>query len=59
MTRLFLIILPVAATAIAGSAVVAALTAGYDDLKGVVISAAIGGAISIPVSWVVAKKIAG
>lgn len=58
MTRLFLIILPVAATALAGSAIIAALSAGYDDLKGILVAAAIGGAVSLPVAWIIARKLA-
>lgn len=57
MTRLFFIILPMAATALAGSAVIAALSAGYDDLTGVLVSAAIGAAVSLPVSWIIARKL--
>lgn len=57
MTRLFMIILPMAATALAGTAVIAALTAGYDDLKGILIAAAIGAVVSLPVTWAVTKKL--
>ena len=58
MLRLFMIILPIVATALAGSAVIAALSAGFDDLKGILIAAAIGAVISLPASWLIAKKIA-
>lgn len=57
MTRLFFIILPMAATALAGTAVIIALSAGYDDLRGVIVSAAIGAATSLPASWIVARKL--
>jgi hypothetical protein len=58
MTRLFFILLPVAATALAGSAVVGALTAGYEDLAGILTAAALGAIVSVPVAWAVARRLA-
>ena len=40
-----------------GVAVVVALTIGQDTLKPILISAAIGFVVSIPVTWFVTKKI--
>lgn len=57
MLRLaFIVHLFVGAT-LAGSAMVFALTAGWDTLKPLVIAAVIGWLVSIPVSWLLARKI--
>lgn len=57
MGRVFLIILPVASTALAGSAVVVALTAGYDDLTGILVAAGLGALVSLPASWAIARRL--
>lgn len=57
MLRLFMIIYTLAATALAGSAVIAALTMNLVDAKSIVAAALIGALAAIPVSWVVAKQI--
>ncbi|MCB6178204.1 CTP synthetase [Rhodobacter sp. Har01] len=56
--RLFLLLYPVIGTTLAGIAMVVALTMGMDTLRPIVISAAIGAAIGLPVTWLVAKKVA-
>ncbi len=57
MLRLaFIVHLFVGAT-IAGSAMVFALTMGMDTLKPLLIAALVGWLVSLPVSWIVAKKI--
>ena len=57
MTRLTMILYSMIGTALAGSAMVAALTAGYDTLNPILISAAVGAVVALPVSWFVAKQI--
>ena len=42
---------------LAGSAVIAALATGYDTLTPILIAAAVGFVVAIPVSWIVAKKL--
>ena len=42
---------------LAGSAVIAALTVGYDSLPAILIAAALGFVAAFPVSWTVAKKL--
>ncbi|TNF19703.1 MAG: CTP synthetase [Rhodobacteraceae bacterium] len=42
---------------LAGSAVIAALVTGYDTLQPILIAAAVGFVISIPLSWYVARLI--
>ena len=58
MARLFFMIFPIAATALAGSAVIAALTTGYDDLWGILIAAALGAVVAVPASVLIARKLA-
>ena len=57
MTRLTMILFSMIGTALAGSGVIAALTAGYDTLNPILISAAAGALLALPVSWRVAKQI--
>lgn len=57
MFRLALILHLFIGSTIAGSAVIVALVAGLDTLKPILIAAAIGFVISIPVAWMVAKRI--
>jgi hypothetical protein len=44
-------------TALAGSAVVIALTTGNDTLQPILIAATLGAVLALPVSWWVAKQI--
>lgn len=57
MTRLAALLYPVIATAVAGSAVVVALTMGQDTLQPILIAAGAGAAVSLPLSWVIAKQL--
>lgn len=57
MTRLLFVLLPVIATTLAGICVVVALSTGYDTLRPILLAAAIGGIISVPVSWVIAQRL--
>ena len=55
--RLMMVLYSIIATALAGSGVVAVLTAGYATLWPIVIAAAAGAVLALPVSWVVARQI--
>lgn len=56
--RVFLLLLPVIATTLAGTAVVVALVSGLDTLRPILIAAAAGGLVGLPVTWVIARKVA-
>lgn len=58
MTRLTVLLYSMIGTALAGSGVVIALTTGNDTLQPILISAAVGAILGLPVSWWVAKQIA-
>lgn len=55
--RLFFIIYTLAATVLAGSGVIAALTIGRVDLAAILIGAGFGAALAVPVAWFVAKQV--
>lgn len=55
--RLMMVLYSVIATAMAGSAVIVVLTTGYATLWPIVIAAAVGAALALPVSWAVARQI--
>jgi hypothetical protein len=55
--RLMLVLYSMIATAMAGTGVIAVLTAGHGTLWPIVISAAVGAALALPVSWAVARQI--
>lgn len=57
MTRLAGILFSLIATTLMGVGVVVALTIGKDTLQPILVSAAIGFVLSIPITWVIAKKI--
>ncbi len=57
MFRLALIMHLFIGSTIAGSAVVAALASGYDTMMPILIAAAVGFVVAIPVSAIVAKKV--
>ncbi|CAM8636030.1 hypothetical protein MCEREM30_01713 [Paracoccaceae bacterium] len=57
MTRLTLILFSMIGTTLAGSGVVIALTAGNYTLQPILIAAALGVVLALPVSWWVAKQI--
>lgn len=58
MFRLASILFSMIATTCAGIFVIAALTMGYDTLYPILVAAAAGLVVALPVTWVVAKKIA-
>ena len=55
--RLMMVLYSVIATALAGTGVIAVLTAGYETLWPIVIAAAVGAALALPVSWAIARQI--
>lgn len=59
MTRLMMILFSMISTTLMGVAIIVALVTGYDTLYPIIIAAAVGFVISIPVSWIIAKQIAG
>ena len=58
MTRLAGILFSLISTTLMGVAVVAALTMGLDTLKPILVAAAVGFVLALPVTWVIAKKVA-
>lgn len=60
MTRVILVLILhiFIGSTLAGSAVVAALTLGFDTLVPILVAAALGFVAAIPVSWLVAREIA-
>lgn len=59
MTRLMLVIFSMASTTLMGIGIVVALTTGFDTLQPILIAAAVGFVLALPVSWAVARQIAG
>jgi hypothetical protein len=57
MIRLASILYSIVATTLAGIGVIAVLTTGYDTTVPIIIAAAIGAVIALPVSYLVAGKI--
>jgi len=55
--RLFFLIFIVAGSTLAGVAITAALASGFDGAREVIVAAAIGAVIALPVAWVAASKI--
>jgi hypothetical protein len=55
--RLMMILYSMIATAMAGTGVIAVLTAGYATLWPIVAAAAAGAALAVPVAWAVARQI--
>lgn len=57
MFRLALLLFIVIGASIAGVLIVAALVAGLDTSRPILVAALAGFAIAVPVSWVVAQKL--
>lgn len=57
MTRLTMLLFSIVSTTLMGVMVVIALVSGHDTLQPILIAAAIGFVLAIPVSWQVAKAI--
>jgi predicted PurR-regulated permease PerM len=58
MTRLTLILFSIISTSLMGTGIVVALTMGLDTLTPILVAAALGFVLAIPVSWLVARQIA-
>ena len=59
MFRIALVLFSMIATTLAGTAMVVALTIGQDTLVPLVTAAVIGFVAAVPVTWLVARQIAG
>jgi predicted PurR-regulated permease PerM len=57
MTRLMMILFSMIATTLMGVMIIAALSAGYGTLRPIVMAAAIGFLLAIPVSYLVARRL--
>ena len=57
MLRLASILFSMVATTLAGIAVMAVLVMGYDTLQPILIAAAVGFSLAIPVTWIVTNMI--
>ena len=57
MSRLMMTLFSMIATTLMGVGVLIALTTGYGTLQPIVIAAAVGFVLAIPVSWFVAKQL--
>ena len=59
MSRLMMMLFSMIATTVMGIAIVVALVTGYDTLRPIVLAAAIGFVLAMPIAWFVAKQIEG
>jgi predicted PurR-regulated permease PerM len=57
MFRIALLFFSLIATTLAGSAVVVALTLGYDTLAPILWAAGLGLVAALPVTWLIAREI--
>lgn len=57
MFRLATILYSIIATTLAGSFIIAALATGYDTVMPILLAAAVGAVVAIPVSYLVARSI--
>ena len=59
MTRLMMTIFSMVATTLMGIGVVIALTTGFTTLQPILVAAAAGLVLALPVSWAIARQLAG
>ncbi|MGB5076334.1 MAG: hypothetical protein WBO17_02510 [Sphingorhabdus sp.] len=57
MVRLMMVLFAVISTTLMGVGVIAVLTVGLDTMQPILLAAAAGFVLSLPVSWLVARKI--
>ena len=57
MSQLWMVIFSIVSATLMGTGIIVALTSGYDTLTPVLIGAAVGLILSIPVSWLVARQL--
>lgn len=58
MVRLYMLLFSLIAPALAGTGVIAVLTAGLDRLQPILVAAAVGAVLAVPVTWLVARRLA-
>lgn len=58
MTRLMMTLFSMIATTLMGVGVIIALTTGNDTLRAILVAAAVGFVLALPISWWVAKQLA-
>ena len=58
MTRLMMLLFSMVATTLMGAGVIIALTTGFGTLKPILLAAAVGLVLALPVSWLIARKLA-
>lgn len=58
MTRLMMLLFSMVATTLMGVGVIIALTTGFGTLKPILLAAAVGFVLALPVSWLIARKLA-
>lgn len=58
MARLFMLLLSIVMTSLAGIGVVVVLAMGFYDWKSILMAAAAGTVLALPVTWAVARQIA-
>ncbi|OYU39883.1 MAG: CTP synthetase [Pseudorhodobacter sp. PARRP1] len=58
MTRLMMLLFSMVATTLMGVGVIIALTTGFDTLKPIMLAAAVGFVLAVPVAWLIARKLA-
>ena len=58
MARLFMLLLSIAMTSLAGIGVAAVLAIGFYDWKSILMAAASGAVLALPAAWAVARQIA-
>jgi hypothetical protein len=59
MLRLAGILYSLISTTLAGTAIIAVLVAGYGTLMPILVAAAAGAIVSLPVAWYVARQLYG
>lgn len=57
MLRLTLLMYTILSGSLAGTAIIAVLSAGYDTKMPIIYAAAAGFILALPISWVIAKKL--
>lgn len=57
MTRLFLLMYSLIGPSLAGVGIIAVLTARLDTLQPILIAAAAGAVLGLPVAWIIARKL--
>lgn len=56
MTRLTMILFSIVSTTLMGVGIVVVLVTGHDTMLPILIAAALGSTLALPVSWLIAKQ---